>query len=117
MSFTEEYKTADVSLNFFPQPSVIKMKVVSIVVPVLLVLMVQSSFALPKERKEDITAVIENVQELIRDVESMCDKMVVNAQTVGGPVFQLQLLLRDLILAIGRLSRSMARTCRCGELS
>lgn len=96
------------------------MKFVSIVLPTLLVFMFQSSFAISKDkyRKVDMTAEIEDVQALIQDLESADSGMMdVNAQTAGGPLFQLQLLLRDLIRAIGNLSRTMARRCQCGQTS
>ena len=65
-----------------------------------------------------MTAEIEDVQALIQDLESADSGMMdVNAQTAGGRLFQLQLLVRDLIRAIGNLNRTMARRCQCGQTS
>ena len=94
------------------------MKFVSIALPMLLVIMFQSSLASPNDREVDIAAEIEDVQALIQNLESNSDTMDVNAQIVGGgQIFQLQLLLRDLIRAIGNLSRSMTRKCACEQTS
>lgn len=70
-----------------------------------------------KYRKVDTTAEIEDVQALIQDLETDSGMIDVSAQTVGGPLFQLQLLLSDLIRAIGSLSRTMARQCKCDKTS
>ena len=93
------------------------MKFVSIVLATLLVFMFQSSFVLPTDRKVDVTAVIEELQALTQRLESDSDVKVVDEQTyTRGSIFELQLLLKDLINAISSLSQSMTslRRCECG---
>lgn len=88
-----------------------------IVVSTLLVLVYQSSFATARGKQMDVAAVVESVQSLIQNIESETGKLAVNQQTTGGPLFQLQLLFKDLIQAIGNLQRSVRLasrlSCRC----